>query len=548
VTVAELIVKLSVQGEKAIGTALNNVGRQLTRTGQQAGNTALSFMKIHTAFQLLGAVTKNFDSIIGIQSAMAYDSQVRALGAYSANAEELTAQLARLREIAKLPGIDLEGVRVGVGNLEAAGLNAQDAERAIMGFGNALALVGRGKDQLHGVIIALSQIASKGKLMAQEVNQLAERTPQIRMILKRAFGTADTEQIQDLGIEGRDAIRMITNELMNLPKMTKGYLVTWENFTDRLKESVVPLGRGLLDMFGNAQAGAFSLIDMFEKATRQIGEVFTAIAKANIIADVLKSLMKDMGMSDFQKGFVTFMAYTLAYIQEMPNIIRAVVSDIKQFFADAGNTISVFWQNMMIDIRNGIRDLAEFMAKLFDPWVKSPILSATKIGQELATANTSLTEAGGLREKHVQGKLFAPYQTGGAIGMAQTWAKEFERRILANLGPQGLPDGIIFGQNQGDGGQGIIAETLGKIEKNTKDSADALQLRRETLGGGKLGKLGFNAAEESGGRSSLSIGDFGPGGSGPIPAGTDLERALRRLFRDEARKSGVNAGMNRRIL
>lgn len=546
-TVAELIVKLSIQGEKAVGSALNSIRTNLQRAGQDAGNAAFNFMKIHTAFQLLGTVTRNMDSILGIDTAMAYDSQVRALGAYSANAQELTAQLARLKQIAKLPGIDLEGVRVGVANLEAAGLSAADSERAIMGFGNALALVGRGKDQLHGVIVALSQIASKGKLMAQEVNQLAERTPQIRMILQRAFGTADTEKIQDLGLEGRDAIRMITEELMKLPKMTKGYLVTWENFVDRVKQATLPLGRGILDMFGNAQEGAYSLMDMFEDATRQIGEVFTAIAKANIVADVLKRLMKDMGMADFQRGFVTFMAYLLAYIQEFPNIVSAVVSDIKQFFSDTADAISVFWQNLMIDIRNGIRDLSEFLAKMFDPWIKAPILAHTEPGKQIATATTSMTEAGGAREVHKLYNVRRPYQTPGAIGMAQAWARDFEKKILANLGPQGLPDGIIYGMGGGYSGQSVIEQTLGKIEKNTKDSADALQLRRETLGGGKLGKLGFNAAEEYGGRSSLNIGDFVAGG-GPIPAGTDLERALRRMFRDEARKSGVNAGMNRRIV
>ena len=84
-------------------------------------------------------------------------------------------------------------------------------------------------------------------------------------------------------------------------------------------------------------------------------------------------------------------------------------------------------------------------------------------------------------------------------------------------------------------------DLLLRIAKNTRDSADALTLRRETLGGGTMGAIGLTGAEV--GAVNRSYGMFG---NGLIPAGTDLERAVRRTIRDEGRRNG-QPGMMRRF-
>jgi hypothetical protein len=109
---------------------------------------------------------------------------------------------------------------------------------------------------------------------------------------------------------------------------------------------------------------------------------------------------------------------------------------------------------------------------------------------------------------------------------------------------------MIFGGAQGTaGGMGgdSIGGILGKIADNTKTTADALTLRRETLGGGQLGQMGVTAGELAvGGGGGIRMGDFfGGGNNGLIPAGTELERSVRRIMRDEARKNGTPGIMRR---
>jgi hypothetical protein len=137
-----------------------------------------------------------------------------------------------------------------------------------------------------------------------------------------------------------------------------------------------------------------------------------------------------------------------------------------------------------------------------------------------------------------------------AAGAVPDLAGEYGRAIRDMLGPQGLPPGMIFGGAQGTaGGMGgdSIGGILGKIADNTKTTADALTLRRETLGGGQLGQMGVTAGELAvGGGGGIRMGDFfGGGNNGLIPAGTELERSVRRIMRDEARKNGTPGIMRR---
>jgi tape measure domain-containing protein len=52
-------------------------------------------------------------------------------------------------------------------------------------LGNAVAGVGGSQETLNGVIVALGQMQTKGKLVQQEVNQIAERGIPIFEILRQ---------------------------------------------------------------------------------------------------------------------------------------------------------------------------------------------------------------------------------------------------------------------------------------------------------------------------------------------------------------------------
>jgi tape measure domain-containing protein len=477
-TVAELTAKISVIGEAGARQAFVRLGQSARTAGESIRTMADSMRLLELAGNVLSRVS-------GVQVAMSFDSQVRALAGYQKNAKDLEAQLARLQEIAKLPGLGLSEVRMGVLSLEAAGLSARLAERSISAFGNAIAQAGRGKEDLAGAVLALGQIASKGKISAEEINQLAERIPQIRKALQGAFGTADTEKIQKMGVSATVAIGKIIAELEKIPKATNGARVTLDNMQDAFDRMTLPIGRGILDIFMGASSTGEQLIVTLERITTAIGEVLSAVGKSGVIADMFAQMnggVVSFGRS-WQEGLATGLANVMSFVSHVPMLWNGMIKDI-------GGAWSVFWQNFMIDVRNSLRDMiseladtAQTIAGLFG--VKTPGINKIMARE----AKVSYAQKGGL---------------GDAITDMAMTAANYRSRIIANLGKQGLPEGLIFGGGAKTMGAAAADadkkekdrhKTLQRIEANTRRSADALDLRTQTIGGGKLGALGVTGTE-----------------------------------------------------
>jgi tape measure domain-containing protein len=206
-----------------------------------------------------------------VKAATEMDSLKRGLTAVVGSSAEAERQLVRLKEVAKLPGLGFKEVVQGSINLQAAGFSAQLSERSIKAFGNALATVGKGKGELNGVILALGQIESKGKVSAEEINQLAERVPQIRKAIVAAFGTADTEVLQKAKLTSRRFIEGVVTELEKLPQATGGAQNTFENLSDAAQQSMAKIGESVLRI-------AVPALERLTPKVEAVGQAFSRLS------------------------------------------------------------------------------------------------------------------------------------------------------------------------------------------------------------------------------------------------------------------------------
>lgn len=213
-------------------------------------------------------------------------------------------ELAALKETAKLPGLGYaEAIRMSV-SLQSAGFSAAQARKSMEAFGNALATVGKGKADLDGVGLALTQIMSKGKVSAEEIYQIAERVPQIRIAMQDAFGTASTGMIQAMGLTSGQFVRGITDELGKLEKVTGGLKNGAENLSDawfQLKANIGGTGR----VFSQAQQAVAALLNTInekmesgQKSSERMAQLFAtygiAVSKSAIINAInLKRMTAD---------------------------------------------------------------------------------------------------------------------------------------------------------------------------------------------------------------------------------------------------------------
>ncbi len=202
-----------------------------------------------------------------IKSAGKLQSLEKGMVSMMGSAEEARKEIALLRKEALKPGLNIEQALKGSIRLQAVEVEAGLARKALAAFGNAIALVGGSASDLDGVTLALTQIASKGKISAEEINQLAERVPQIRIALKSAFGTADTEELQKLGVGFEEFIGKVVGELEKLPQASGGINNALENMRIQFEETAAAIGTKLFPVFSRIAAAALKVTNAFTSLT-----------------------------------------------------------------------------------------------------------------------------------------------------------------------------------------------------------------------------------------------------------------------------------------
>jgi hypothetical protein len=318
---------------------------------------------------------------------------------------------------------------------------------------------------------------------------------------------------------------------------------------------------GMLDGLQNDTATKLaSLEDAWEGTMRKIGQKMITILTpyiqyttdflgrmmdSGVLADITEKFFGPM--QDFTKGFTD--GKVQASVDRLLASIVAVTASIPDILSDTFKNIGTMFQNIMNQFRQMFAKIpfyndpkfSEFVDKAdkIDSFRNSGLYSKERAAKELADleARYGFTTATDIMGGVDFSKPFAD---------AQKFADSIIGKMAGAKAPQAgevpKPFGPLFkpGEEPGMGRPTEAEDLLLRIATNTKDTADALTLRRETLGGGTMGAIGLTGAEV--GAVNASYGRFG---NGLIPAGTDLERAMRRLIRDEGRRNGQPGIMGR---
>ena len=237
--------------EKRIGGFGRGVGAQLGGV----------FASLGAGFALRGAV----------EAVNTYDRMGRALSVLEGSAAGAQRRMALLRETAKLPGLAFEQAVQGDVRLRSVGIGAELSRRALMEMGNALALAGGTAADLDGVVLALTQIVSKGKVSAEEINQIAERVPQVRAVMKDMFGTADTEVLQKMNMEAEDFIATLVEGFGRLDRAQVGNTEKMEDFASAIKAATVAFSEGFVTAGVDGASRLGAVLDANNGKIRDLG-------------------------------------------------------------------------------------------------------------------------------------------------------------------------------------------------------------------------------------------------------------------------------------
>ena len=257
---ADINIKIGAQTDEFV-KKLGAVEKRLQRAGAKMQRTGMGLMTSLTApLGLIGGAA--------IKAAGDFEAMQNGLTAIMGDADLAAAELEKLKEAAKNPGLGFEQAVKGSVRLQSVGVGAELARENMLAMGNAIALVGGGAEELDRATLAMQQIGAKGKISAEEINQLNEVIPQIRTVMNDTFGTSDGEELAKMGVDAQMFIEQVTAGLQQLPTAQGGIKNAIENTGIAMQTFLSTLGMELNEAFNiqeNVEAFATKLDELTTK-------------------------------------------------------------------------------------------------------------------------------------------------------------------------------------------------------------------------------------------------------------------------------------------
>lgn len=318
--------------------------------------------------------------------------------------------LGKLNEIAAMPGISRDEAVKGFVQLRNAGLSRESAFGVLNQTGNANALAGGGGAELSRALMAFSQIALKGKLSQEEILQLSEAGIPGGKLLKKAFGTSDTEELQKRGITGEQAIAGMVKAMEGLPRAADSSANKLENLQVAVKTGIGVFGSGLLDVlapslerFGNIISGMVA-DGSLEALGSTVGESLSSFF------DMFSDESVKEGILSGAAALKTTMDLGVGFLHVVENIANSKIFKFLMATTGIGLLAPIFDQNKEAMRQNSeTAQMKNGMSrKLGDGAIEGTIQSAIKtiLGSQESKANAA-------RANIARGNVLSRSITGG---------------------------------------------------------------------------------------------------------------------------------------
>lgn len=204
-------------------------------------------------------------SVASLKTAGTYQMQAAAMNVLMDSTEKGGQMMKDLVNFSKTTPFELEGTIDAAKRLMAMGFAAEEVLPTLTRIGNATAALGTGTEGLSRLALVMGQIRSKGKLMTQDVNQLAEQGIPLWDILATKLGKTRGEimTLTENGLVPAETALEALNEYMDmkfegtLQAQAETLLGTFENlkesfklgFAQRLQDDLPKIAAAIRDTF-----------------------------------------------------------------------------------------------------------------------------------------------------------------------------------------------------------------------------------------------------------------------------------------------------------
>ena len=244
---------------------VNRASSQLQAVAKDAERMGHSFKASQIAFQYLqfqafaGLMAIQVGLVASAKAGFEFNSQMELMlmrwTNITGSAEKGQQMVDMFRKITKETALTTEQISSFANRLLQAGIPVDDLESKLMGLANVQAKYGLSNEEAQRFVLGFTQALSKGKLQAEEMNQMLEAGVPIYQILQDEFGWT-REELHGLGKDSEktaQALEFLNGEFLEGTEYIDDYSQTMTGVINRFKDAWVAFS-------GAVQEGAFDRI------------------------------------------------------------------------------------------------------------------------------------------------------------------------------------------------------------------------------------------------------------------------------------------------
>ncbi|HAO4211870.1 TPA: tape measure protein [Salmonella enterica] len=378
----EALAKLNSSVREAITKARGHTSTSINgdRAANSLDNLSSAAVKTAGAFISMQAVLASYQKImeVGLQRASTERSIDFVFDKDAGQVKEFT------KSLAQTTGLDIAELQsqfAGFGASAKESMGIQGSEELFKNMIGYARLMGRSEEEIKRALTALSQMAGKGQIMAEELKgQLAEAVPGMVQVFAKATGKSEQELFDAMkkgALKSADTLQKVTQELNKQITAKGGWKAISESTQAQLGNLKNTWNNSLTDIFKGSEDG-------LQDFTRSLTNLLNALGgTGKTLGESFGSLMSDMShgvdnLTDISYRVRAFFdEVTLAY-RSLNDTQRKIVDGLSDGLIDGLKMLAVaVTAQKAANVAGGLLNLANAVTSFGDAVNKA---KAGKVG------------------------------------------------------------------------------------------------------------------------------------------------------------------------
>lgn len=343
---------------------------------ESSASAAMGAIKTGAAVAGAALVTlSGFIGKVGVSYNAMMEQSLIAWETIQQSADQAKETVSRLQEMGAKTPFEFEGLDKAAKLLDMAGFKGEDLFTTLTKVGDAVSAIGGGQEELAGISLALFQISTKGKISAQEMNQLAERGIPAWHMLAEGMGLS-VQEVMKLSENGKlfanEALPLIINQMGErfggaMEKQSKTFNGMIATAKDYFKMISAELTKPLFDKLKAGMEVVLPIIGRFKDSleTKGVSGTFKEMLPPSVFQGIT-TLIKNLG--ETIKNIIPLFIPLAGIILDISKVVAG-------FIVELSNVLAVFskWgglQAVVLGLATAFATLkASMMISAALPWV-----------------------------------------------------------------------------------------------------------------------------------------------------------------------------------